>query len=64
MSLGESSVTRPRLAHLESILQELSKHEQRSNLQSVEQTFVRTQQRLLKDQLHQGIRRVAGLHVK
>lgn len=55
MSHGDNGVTRPRLAHLESILQELSKHEQRSNLQSVEQTSVRMQQRLLKDQLRQGI---------
>lgn len=45
---------RPQLAHLESILRELSNHEQRTNLQSVEQASIRTQQRLLKEQLLQG----------
>jgi hypothetical protein len=47
--------TRPQLAHLESILQELSNHEQRTNLQRVEQTSMRTQQRLLKKQLLKGL---------
>ncbi|KAG7389420.1 hypothetical protein PHYBOEH_007509 [Phytophthora boehmeriae] len=47
------SYTRSRLAHLERILQELSRHEERSTLQSVERTSMNTKQRLLNDQLLQ-----------
>lgn len=50
-----TSTARPQLAHLESILQELSNHEQRTSRESAEQTSIRTQQRLLKEQLLQGL---------
>ncbi|KAF4318656.1 hypothetical protein BBO99_00006964 [Phytophthora kernoviae] len=45
--------TRPRLAHLENILQELSRHEEHTTFQSVERTSMNTKQRLLNGQLLQ-----------
>ncbi|GAB9467913.1 hypothetical protein Gpo141_00005243 [Globisporangium polare] len=54
-----TSTARPQLAHLESILQELSNHEQRTSRESAEQTSIRTQQRLLKEQLLQAQEEIA-----
>lgn len=50
-----ASTGRHELGHLESFLQELNKHEQRSNRASAEQASIRAQQRLLKEQLLQGV---------
>ncbi|TMW65883.1 hypothetical protein Poli38472_003648 [Pythium oligandrum] len=48
---GRKDAMRGDLSHLESVLQQLSKHEERTHRQSVERTSVQAQHRLLKDQL-------------
>lgn len=52
------------LAHLENILQELTRHEARTTTESVERTSAMTQQRLLKDQLFRGKRSLTLCVVK
>ncbi|TYZ61689.1 hypothetical protein PybrP1_005701 [[Pythium] brassicae (nom. inval.)] len=57
-----ASAGRHEIGHLESFLQELSRHEQRSSRASAEQASVRTQQRLLKEQLQQAQDEIASAH--
>jgi hypothetical protein len=53
---GRAGDATRQLAHLETILQQLTRHETRATTESVERTSVMTQQRLLKDQLLRGER--------